>query len=577
MQAEQESISSEIEPRFRALLRQVGRHLRTLALEGWSSLGVATAYVVRWVIAAWKTGERYFLVYWQLPRQKLRLAEGMLLHRAGDPTLLEAVAAIEREIVVAKADRRDANPLLRKRRDQLMQLVEPGSWALPAALSAQAQRVAQLERRCSELPETPSLLPTTGLERRRLVVGLLSIVAVSLCVWGAFSPGNTPSPTVAVRQQESSGVSDRASTTAWSESAAIATVERLGGTLRRDENRPGNPVVGVFLRETQAVDGDLEPLQAFRELQTLDVGQTRITGTGFRHLRTLAKLEHLAAFGAPINDEALAHITTLESLKLLNLGGTRVTDEGLPPLRGLRSLQFVNLSATSVTPEGVHQLQAGSPDLLIGATFASDEAMLRQLRESPGIDSSHSSQQVAVWVEQLRNGSPSERKDATFKLGQLDNADDRAVSALCRALKDPDGQVVSLAAMALGQIGEKGVPGLIIGIQDRNTHLRESATLGLAAAGEPAVQPLIRLLSRVDKNVVGSASAALSTIGRPAVPGLIAALDDESYQVRGFALLTLGEIGPDARQAAPRVRELLADPHHGVRAIAKIVLPKIDN
>ena len=55
-------------------------------------------------------------------------------------------------------------------------------------------------------------------------------------------------------------------------------------------------------------------------------------------------------------------------------------------------------------------------------------------------------------------------------------------------------------------------------------------------------------------------AAELVAHGAAAVPHLIAALDDESDDLRGIAALALGELGPVARAALPRMREIAAGP-----------------
>ena len=49
-------------------------------------------------------------------------------------------------------------------------------------------------------------------------------------------------------------------------------------------------------------------------------------------------------------------------LEWLDLGGTRVTDTGLKHLKGLTKLKWLDLRGTDVTDEGVNTLQQSLPN-----------------------------------------------------------------------------------------------------------------------------------------------------------------------------------------------------------------------
>jgi HEAT repeat protein len=68
----------------------------------------------------------------------------------------------------------------------------------------------------------------------------------------------------------------------------------------------------------------------------------------------------------------------------------------------------------------------------------------------------------------------------------------------------------------------------------------------------------------------------MGTKARKAVPALIEALRDTYMPVRKAAVLALGEIGPDAREAAPALGEvLLGDEEAAVRRRAAVALGEI--
>ncbi|HEY9507098.1 MAG TPA: HEAT repeat domain-containing protein [Gemmatimonadales bacterium] len=53
--------------------------------------------------------------------------------------------------------------------------------------------------------------------------------------------------------------------------------------------------------------------------------------------------------------------------------------------------------------------------------------------------------------------------------------------------------------------------------------------------------------------------AGLGPAAKPAVPALIAALDDPDPAVRFPVTVALGEIGPDAADAVPRLKQMMAE------------------
>ena len=68
---------------------------------------------------------------------------------------------------------------------------------------------------------------------------------------------------------------------------AIEAVEKLGGFCKTDNNRPGQPVVTVFLYNRQATDKVMPYLDAFPELETLDLQNAHITDKGLENLKKM--------------------------------------------------------------------------------------------------------------------------------------------------------------------------------------------------------------------------------------------------------------------------------------------------
>src|SRR5262249_52012713 len=89
------------------------------------------------------------------------------------------------------------------------------------------------------------------------------------------------------------------------EKDAITVIERLGGNIRRDEDKPGRPVVEVDLLIRAVTDNDLPLLSALPDLESLNLGITPVTDAGFKHLGRLPKLRRLVLFGTRITDGGL--------------------------------------------------------------------------------------------------------------------------------------------------------------------------------------------------------------------------------------------------------------------------------
>ena len=154
----------------------------------------------------------------------------------------------------------------------------------------------------------------------------------------------------------------------------------------------------------------------------------------------------------------------------------------------------------------------------------------------------------------------------------------RAVDPLIAALRDRDGSVRTIAAEALGRIGDpKATKGLMALFKDTSKLVRVAATIALTQIGEPTVAPLIEGLKDENFQVRLHSVQALGGItsdyptgrswlrdSRP-VPHLIALLKDKDRAVREDAAIALGMIGDPS--AVPALIEAMQDGAVRVRAI----------
>jgi hypothetical protein len=79
----------------------------------------------------------------------------------------------------------------------------------------------------------------------------------------------------------------------------------MGGTVERDENAPGRPVVGISLRGAAIDDESVVELRGFTELIRLDLSETQITDRGLLMLPMFPKLQVLTITGTKTTDLAI--------------------------------------------------------------------------------------------------------------------------------------------------------------------------------------------------------------------------------------------------------------------------------
>jgi internalin A len=150
-----------------------------------------------------------------------------------------------------------------------------------------------------------------------------------------------------------------------------ATITRLGGSLTRDESRPGKPVVEVNFQASSTgrkiTDADLVHLKDLKHVKVLYLGYvTDTTDAGLKHLESVTSLEKLALPETKITDAGLASLGKLTNLKSLALPFCKgVTDKGLAHLKGLKKLEQLNVSGTKVTKKGVAELRKALPDVYV--------------------------------------------------------------------------------------------------------------------------------------------------------------------------------------------------------------------
>lgn len=78
------------------------------------------------------------------------------------------------------------------------------------------------------------------------------------------------------------------------EDKAVEAITALGGTVTRDEQAAGKPVIGVSFASTGITSGGLKELKELKHLQSVNLNRChRITDAGLKELKSLHNLKVL--------------------------------------------------------------------------------------------------------------------------------------------------------------------------------------------------------------------------------------------------------------------------------------------
>lgn len=117
------------------------------------------------------------------------------------------------------------------------------------------------------------------------------------------------------------------------EDRAADAVQKLGGTVTRDPDAPGNPVTAVSLAGTEATDADLKALARLAALRELDLAGTLVTDAGLKELARFPRLQKLSLSRTAVTDAGVNDLAAINGLLTVELIGTRMTPAGLQRLR----------------------------------------------------------------------------------------------------------------------------------------------------------------------------------------------------------------------------------------------------
>ena len=129
------------------------------------------------------------------------------------------------------------------------------------------------------------------------------------------------------------------------------------------------------------------------------------------------------------------------------------------------------------------------------------------------------------------------------------------------SLKDYSSDVRASAVTALASVESDDAKALAVLVplvsNNGSSKVLGAAVRALAKYGPAASAAVPGLIRLVDKDIIrGEAMRALKAIGVRNVPDLLTLLSMGDSRIRTFACEALGNLGPEAKDAAPQLREI---------------------
>ena len=138
------------------------------------------------------------------------------------------------------------------------------------------------------------------------------------------------------------------------DAALVEWVEGLGGKAKA--NAAGD-LVEVDLRHCWLTDPDFKRIGQMPQLQSIQLGYTKVTDQGLEYLKALTQVRVLDLYYAEsISDAGLAHLKNWQHLKSLNVRGTKVTSTLFDHLVAMPELEELDVGFSRVNDDNFERL-----------------------------------------------------------------------------------------------------------------------------------------------------------------------------------------------------------------------------
>lgn len=201
-----------------------------------------------------------------------------------------------------------------------------------------------------------------------------------------------------------------------------------------------------------------------------------------------------------------------------------------------------------------------------------------------GTDREYGGRRAVAWAEDLRSPDLAVRVRAADALYHIRPQSNRVVRALLLAMRDSVPEVQTAVAIALGAIGESGLPALTDAVRDDHASVRSMALNIIAGQGADAAAALPSVIGALNDSSVEVRAAAAFTLDRlgadvvgrdrSATAVLVSATRDTMAEVRAAAIRALLSVSSDSSLLWQIARGALADSAAAVRQSAVPLLLK---
>ena len=298
-------------------------------------------------------------------------------------------------------------------------------------------------------------------------------------------------------------------------------------------------------------------------------------------LRALTALQATPAQLKPLLQTALAspvpELRKAGAVGLASLGGA--ASLGVDGLRELLADDDAASRLTAVRAFGELGAKA-APAVPVLIARLDDLSMQMTVIEALGKIGPASAPAVLRLLEISGQGGNDVKATALTAFAGIGREAAAALPQIYTALGDPSAELRVPAVPALASVESddaKIIAAFTAALNDETGRVRRPAAQALARFGErarPAAPGLVAMLERDIDRVV--AFEALRAIGVRTVPDLLKALAVKDPKVRVFACESLAALGPEAKDAAARLRELLNGQPQPVQDAARAALAKIE-